>query len=602
MSFLFKSWSTQVGEKISSCGTLDLHRYKDGYIFVPQNKEFIDNIIKRIKTLKIPGILNCKVENDQILVSELTPLSKMHLSQELLILGVHQLYKTLRFLHTQNLVHGNLSEDSIFVVNGEFKLFGLDLCSPISSNLLYKSNLLKISTIYPANPDPSSIDAILLYKLCAQLGLESLVTQQTLMRWPEILFDHWLISLSEGLSNFTILNPLERQKVLEVISRNKNNLPKDLTLKIVADLINAYLFANGGKHVLMIMISILPNLSPTNTLNDRVFDLFSAKDVDDRIIVLEHIGEFKVFLNEQLCEKILKIFSADINNGNPKYREFSMRSLVTISEFVSQKLRDNELIRLVTQYQLDPEPIIRTNSAIGLGKIAPNLSSDVRKRIVPVSIMRGLRDPFPPCRAANLTALSALSVDMSEELCATQLLPIVAPQTVDKDRLVRDQALKCLDSLVKRIKEFNPPSPDEKPYLPEESTSWGFSISKYVGSSTTAKPTNTPLAENLVAQETQLTPASKPIKSESLQTIRPNNSNSMKLDVKPSINDWNLDWEDESESTKPLKIDNLTFSQASEWQNTSWDDNVLESVPVQQPPTAMRLNDAAPKTDWDADW
>ena len=620
MNYLFQTFSNKVGEKISACGSLDLHKHKDGYIFQSQNKEYLENIVKRMKTLKHPGFLNCKYENDQILLPDLTPLFKVEMSQELLILGIHQLYQTLKFLHSQQMVHGNITDETVFVVNGEFKLFGLDICSPVANNLLYKANKLAVITQYPSNPDPTTLDAVLLYKLATKLGLGSTINQQDVMRWPDALYDHWLIQLSNGLSNFTILNENERSKVLALIQQHQSNLPKDLCIRVIIDLINAYLYANGSTPVLNTIIQLLPNISHITVLDGPIFDLFATKSINDRTLLLQNIQSFKLFLNELLADKILKLIG-DPAHVNPKYREFSMRALVTLSEFTSQKTRDNELIRLVNQYQLDPEPIIRTNSAIGLGKIAPHLSQDVRKRVIPISLMRGLRDPFPPCRAANLTALSVCCLEMNEELCATQLMPIVAPQSVDKDKLVREQAIKCLDALLKRIKEFDPPSPLEQQNekLQENQSGWGFSISKYM-TPTTASGSEVAKSPSLVTIKPQQMPVEQP------QQIQ-------QFPIKK--NEWQVEWDTEDEQRIPVptmmvepiikKTQAMQLTSNSDKKNEwGWGDDddlfadqepVAAAIPVQsvqvveKPKQAMIpqvVPIAEPKTKdasgWDVDW
>eukprot|EP00835_Amoeboradix_gromovi_P000569 NODE_20_length_39102_cov_0.325513.p6 type:complete len:611 gc:universal NODE_20_length_39102_cov_0.325513:31108-32940(+) len=610
MSFLFKSWSAQIGDKVSSCGTLDLHKYKDSYIFQSQNKDYYENILKRIKTLQHPGILKCKIENDQIFTNEAIPLFKHQMSQELLVLGFHQLYKTLKFLHTQDIMHGNISEETIFLVNGEFKLFGLDICSPIKNNLLYKASNLKIIQLYPSNPDPSTIDAVLLYKLACQLGLGSTLSQYDILKWPDALFGtHWLIHISEGLSNFTILNQNERQQLLSLINKHQADLPKDLCIRVIIDLINAYLYANGGKPVLNTLIALLPKIPHNDHLNDQIYELFATKDIDDRIIVLQHIQSFKVFFNTSLGGKILKL-QVDTNHANPHYREYQMRALITLCEFVDQKQRDNDLIRLVLAYQMDPEPIIRTNSAIGLGKIAPFLSKDVYRRVVPSSLMRGLRDPFPPCRAANLTALSVCCLEMDVELLATQLLPLTAPLSVDKDPQVRQQALKCFDALINRIKEYNPPSPVDKQQTDESSSSWGFSLSKYVKSP--AKSETDPIPKS--ASNVTINPTRAQEERASLP--QPVHS----AQVKEPGNEWDAGWEDQKITTpmsisiqapfstvaasksQAMKLDsNTNNTTTSEWGNWDEDLPVVDNIKKTSTP---KENSVISKEQggWDVDW
>jgi SCY1-like protein 1 len=60
--------------------------------------------------------------------------------------------------------------------------------------------------------------------------------------------------------------------------------------------------------------------------------------------------------------------------------------------------------------QSDPEPAIRTNTTICLGKIAGKLNATTRPKVLFPAFSRALRDPFPHARLAGLRSLTACEV------------------------------------------------------------------------------------------------------------------------------------------------------------------------------------------------
>lgn len=77
-----------------------------------------------------------------------------------------------------------------------------------------------------------------------------------------------------------------------------------------------------------------------------------------------------------------------------------------------------------------------------------------RAKVLSAAFSRALRDPFLHARNAALLALAATADLFSEEDCAKQLLPIMCPSLVDKEKLVRDQAQKSVDVYIARIRKF----------------------------------------------------------------------------------------------------------------------------------------------------
>jgi SCY1-like protein 1 len=73
---------------------------------------------------------------------------------------------------------------------------------------------------------------------------------------------------------------------------------------------------------------------------------------------------------------------------------------------------------------------------------------------------RSLRDPFVHARNAALLALAVTGDYFSEEDCAARILPSVCPCLIDKEKLVRDQAIKTMDIYMTKIKKAAAGMPD----------------------------------------------------------------------------------------------------------------------------------------------
>jgi SCY1-like protein 1 len=57
-------------------------------------------------------------------------------------------------------------------------------------------------------------------------------------------------------------------------------------------------------------------------------------------------------------------------------------------------------------------------------------------------------------------ALSATADLFSEEDCASKLLPVMCPSLVDKEKMIRDQAQKTVDTYITRIRKYTATMPD----------------------------------------------------------------------------------------------------------------------------------------------
>lgn len=135
---------------------------------------------------------------------------------------------------------------------------------------------------------------------------------------------------------------------------------------------------------------------------------------------------------------------------------------------LSDRTINSDLLKQLARTSNDEQPGIRTNTTICLGKIAKNLGTSSRSKVLIAAFSRSLRDPFVHARNAALMALAATSDCFTDEDSAGKVLPAVAPLLLDKEKLVRDQANKTLDIYLRQVRKAASQMPDSVLPPPQE--------------------------------------------------------------------------------------------------------------------------------------
>jgi SCY1-like protein 1 len=134
--------------------------------------------------------------------------------------------------------------------------------------------------------------------------------------------------------------------------------------------------------------------------------------------------------------------------------------VLTIITKLSDRTINGELLRHLAKTANDEQPGIRTNTTICLGKIAKNLGTSSRAKVLTAAFSRSLRDPFVHARNAALLALGATVEYFPDDDCAAKILPAICPLLLDKEKLVRDQANKAMDIFLHKIRKAASSMPD----------------------------------------------------------------------------------------------------------------------------------------------
>jgi SCY1-like protein 1 len=84
--------------------------------------------------------------------------------------------------------------------------------------------------------------------------------------------------------------------------------------------------------------------------------------------------------------------------------------------------------------QMDPEPSIRTNTCILIGRLGPTLGYSTKRKVLVPAFTRALKDSFVHARVAGLMAFMATIDCFEAEDIAMKVLPNVMFTLIDKEK------------------------------------------------------------------------------------------------------------------------------------------------------------------------
>jgi len=244
-----------------------------------------------------------------------------------------------------------------------------------------------------------------------------------------------------------------------------DDFPEDFfKMKILPELLKSVEFGGGGPRVFGVVMKISKKLSDDeyeSKITPVVVRLFSSPDRAIRVCLLDNLPLMMDHLPQKLVnDKIFPQMVTGFTDTAPVVREQTVKAVLSIVPKLSDRTINGELLRHLAKTANDEQPGIRTNTTICLGKIARNLGSSTRTKVLVAAFTRSLRDPFVHARNASLLALTATADLFSEEECATKLLPCLPPSLVDREKVVRDSANKAMDIYLQRVRKYGQSLPD----------------------------------------------------------------------------------------------------------------------------------------------
>ncbi|KAI8934385.1 hypothetical protein NX059_009121 [Plenodomus lindquistii] len=455
-----------------------------------------------------------------IATERLSPLSwhvkRKSLTEETTKWGLHNVAQTLKFINADAAsIHGCIRPASIFFSeSGEWKLGGFDALSSVKEDdsiLPTYGGLIPDAGRYMApeiakagwevvkqNPTPA-VDAynfgVLIFEVfnggynsSDQLGQMKSIPASMHQSYKRLLnpnpksrmsvgqfldqgkriggfFQTPLISVTDDIENLGLKAEDERNELLGKLDEVSDDFPADFfKMKVLPELLKSVEFGGGGAKVFGTVMQIGQKLSDEeyeSQITPVVVRLFANPDRGIRVCLLDNLPLMIDHLPQRLVnDKIFPQMVTGFTDVAPVVREQTVKAILTVVPKLSDRVVNGELLRHLAKTANDEQPGIRTNTTICLGKIARNLGTSSRAKVLAAAFSRSLRDPFVHARNAALLALAATADLFSEDDCASKLLPIMCPSLVDKEKIVRDQAQKSVDIYIARIRKFAATMPD----------------------------------------------------------------------------------------------------------------------------------------------
>lgn len=482
------------------------------------------NAFKKFRTIRHPDLIKYidGVETESyiyIVTDAVTPLQdhlRYDLDPNLIRWGLFKVATVLKFLTVDaSFIHGNIRTSSIFITkSGEWKVGGFEALSSLKEDqpaILTFAGLIPESNRY-APPEVRqkswnvvkdfelwSTDtwhyACLIYEVyngtftnSEQLVLPGKIPAEMAPFYKNLLrpdpktrpsvgdfldkgmqakgfFQNDLIQIVNFLENFSVKEPLQRDTFLRKLDLQIDRLPQEFCkYKVLPELVQALEYGSGGAKVLGPIVKIGATLEEQEyeaLISNVLVKMFASTDRSIRLSLLENLSGFIERINKKVVnEKIFPSMALGFTDTAPIIREWTVKSVLLVIGKLSEKTINYDLLRYLGKLQTDEEPGIRTNTVICLGKIAKHLNDGMKAKILVPAFTRSLRDPFAHARVASLMALNATADSYDKADIANRIIPCISLTLVDTEKIVRVQAMRSLETFVKRVEKLIESMPD----------------------------------------------------------------------------------------------------------------------------------------------
>ncbi|TRM70299.1 armadillo-type protein [Schizophyllum amplum] len=275
-----------------------------------------------------------------------------------------------------------------------------------------------------------------------------------------------LVQVCAGLDNFALSSEADKATLLRSLKDSAASFPIEfVSHRILPALASSLEFGGASATaILPLMLQFGKNVPPKDypdVILAPLIKLYTSPDRGTRMALLEHLPEYAEHLDKKTVDqKIFVNLKTGFDDTVAVIREATVKSLILLAPKLSDRTLNNDLLRYLAKMQMDPEASIRTNTCILIGRLAPSLGHNTKRKVLVPAFTRALKDSFVHCRVAGLMALMATIDCFDVEEVATKVIPNMAFILIDKEKLVRDQAFKTMDLFVKRLEKHAETMPD----------------------------------------------------------------------------------------------------------------------------------------------
>eukprot|EP00758_Cryptobia_borreli_P004045 Tbor_TRINITY_DN4148_c0_g1::TRINITY_DN4148_c0_g1_i1::g.26557::m.26557/K08876/SCYL1; SCY1-like protein 1 len=499
--------------------------------------EMARNAMKKSKTLMLPGFLRTYAateHNDIIYIAteQCCPLIDILSSESARVafyedsdmsekfnngvaLGLEQIGSALKEIHSHSLVHGNVSEDGVYVTKGgEWRLFALELVSPFSTDptislltkhmyllpeyrrvgaetatpgsadawdfgcLIYRVYTISNSSCPDVSPYAIKVSDVRAYRSfprSLQSSFMGLTSTNGKMRQSiekfltdcDFITESHYVQMMSKLKLLALMDIADRDNIYRSLAASLDQFPICICKHIVLGKLNdALTFGGGSATVLEPILKIAQRLVGeefSTYISPLVISMYNSTEHLMRCRLLSHASEYIPMFNSQLVnDKIYPLFAQGFSSRHADIRELTVRALVSFAPVLNERAMINDVPKYIAQLQQDREGPIRTNSTICLSLIAQYLPESIKAKTLVNGFGRMLKDPFIPSKVAAIRSLIATIDCFNLQQIGELLIPATAPCTADPKYEVRVVALDLLDRLVYKMHQFHKEMPKEE--------------------------------------------------------------------------------------------------------------------------------------------
>ncbi|KAG2073379.1 ARM repeat-containing protein [Suillus decipiens] len=266
-----------------------------------------------------------------------------------------------------------------------------------------------------------------------------------------------LVKVCAGLDGFTLSSESDKASLLRTLKESASSFPPELvSYRILPCLASALEFGGASAATIVpLVLQFGKNVAPDDygsVIVTPLVKLFASADRGTRIALLDSLPDFAEKLDKKtVVDKIWPNLQTGFTDTVAVIREATVRAIVLLSPKLSDRILNNDLLRHLARLQSDPEASIRTNTCILIGRLGPSLGYNTKRKVLIPAFSMALKDSFVHARVAGIMAFMATAECFEIDDVAGRVVSAVVGATLDKEKLVRDQAFKAVELFVKRL-------------------------------------------------------------------------------------------------------------------------------------------------------
>ncbi|KAJ2490824.1 Nuclear aminoacylation-dependent tRNA export pathway component [Coemansia sp. RSA 2050] len=321
-----------------------------------------------------------------------------------------------------------------------------------------------------------------LWSLCQRLLMTDLRRRMSPSEFLQIasrrggFLDSEFIKASIFLENIAVKEEDEKAAFFSGLDSLIPGFPQAFSkYKILPELLKLMEFGGGDAKVLSGIIQIGKGLDEqeyNDLVTPAIVQLFGSNDRALRFSLLEYMDSFiQATPSAVVSKRVFPNFVAGFLDAAPAIREATVKASLAIAPKLGQKTLNSDLVKQLVRLVADPEPGIRTNALICIGKLCTakegvldldggGVTESSHRYVICPALLQALRDPFPPVRSASLAVSTACASKWEAPEIARRVIPSLSSLLIDSEKPVRTAALKCLNAMVSRVEAYSHTLPD----------------------------------------------------------------------------------------------------------------------------------------------